>query len=72
MNKKSQKLFFNTQHLQNSNTIEFHYNYNFLGILKMMAGGTPIPESIEIFRKSDHKYIATLKNKKLLDEMADD
>jgi hypothetical protein len=51
--------------------VEFKFHYGPLGYLKLMFGGTPIPISIDVFRKLDHKFVKTIKDKSLLDGLAD-
>ena len=72
LDSKMRRLVSDANLLTHSNDIEFKYHYHLLGYLKLIAGGTAIPKSIDILDKESHLVIKTIDDKKLLDELADD
>lgn len=52
-------------------SIKLKYHYHLIGYLKLIAGGTATPTSIDIIRKSDKKFIRKIKRQEILDQLAD-
>lgn len=61
----------NTRALLKNKEVLLKYHYNFFGYVKLFAGGTPIPSSVDVLRKLDKKIIKTIKDYKSLDDLAD-
>jgi len=57
--------------LTHNNDIELKYHYGILGYLKLIAGGTALPKSVDVLNKTDKSVIKIIHNKKLLNQLAD-
>lgn len=71
MHKQLEQKFRNTEALTHNMDIKFKYHYSFVGYIKLLAGGTALPKSVDIINKNDHSLIRVVKDEELLNGLGE-